>query len=113
MAFTIGIVLALVVAGFARSTGFDRDRTFYSTLVIVVASYYVLFAAVSGSTHALVVESLVMAAFAAIAVLGFKFSPWLIVAGLAAHGVFDGDRCRARRPAPDDWVGGGDGHGLT
>jgi hypothetical protein len=89
MAYAIGIVLALLVVCFARWTGFDRDRAFYPTVVVVVASYYVLFAAIGGSTHALVAESLVLAAFALIAVLGFKFSPWLIVVGLAAHGVFD------------------------
>jgi hypothetical protein len=89
MAYAIGIVLALLVVWFARWTGFDRDRAFYPTVVVVVASYYVLFAAIGGSTHALVAESLVLAVFALVAVLGFKFSPWLIVAGLAAHGVFD------------------------
>ena len=47
------------------------------------------FAAINGSTHALVAESLVLAAFALIAVLGFKFGPWLVGVGLAAHGVFD------------------------
>jgi hypothetical protein len=89
MAYAIGIVLALLVVCFASWTRFDRDRAFYPTLVVVIASYYVLFAVIGGSTHALVAEALVMAAFALVAVLGFKFSPWLIVAGLAAHGVFD------------------------
>ena len=31
MPYLIGIVLALVVAIFARLSGFDRDRSFYST----------------------------------------------------------------------------------
>jgi hypothetical protein len=42
-----------------------------------------------GSTHAVVVESLIMAAFVTVAVLALKFSPSLIVAGLAARGVID------------------------
>ena len=89
MAYVVGIALALVVVGFARWTRLDRDGAFYPTLVIVVAAYYVLFAAMAGEAHALVVESLVMLAFVAVAVLGFKLNVWLVVAALAAHGVLD------------------------
>jgi hypothetical protein len=87
--FTVGIVLSLVVALFARGVGLDRDRAFYPTVLIVVGSYYVLFAVMSGSMHALLIESIVMAAFLAAAVIGFKTSPWIVIAGLAAHGVLD------------------------
>jgi hypothetical protein len=89
MAYVIGIVLAAVVVGFARWSAFDRGRAFYPTVIIVVASYYVLFAAMGGSAQVLIVEALVMVAFVLVAVLGFKRSSWLIVAGLAGHGLFD------------------------
>jgi hypothetical protein len=89
MACIIGVVVALGVALFATLVGLDRDRTFYSTVTIVVASYYVLFAAMGGSGHALVVELIVMAGFVIVAVLGFKKSEWILVAALAGHGVFD------------------------
>jgi hypothetical protein len=49
----------------------------------------VLFAAMSGSVQAVVIESLVMTLFAAAAVAGFKSSPWIVVMALAGHGVFD------------------------
>ena len=49
MPYVIGIVLSGGVAVFARYVGFDRDRAFYPTVMIVIASYYVLFAAMSGS----------------------------------------------------------------
>jgi len=87
--FTVGIVLSLGVALFARGVGLDRDRAFYPTVLIVVASYYVLFAIMSGSTSAVLTESIVMAAFVAAAVMGFKTRSWIIIAGLAAHGVMD------------------------
>ena len=45
MPYVVGIVLSLGVALFARRVGFDRDRAFYPTVLIVIASYYVLFAA--------------------------------------------------------------------
>jgi len=89
MAYAIGIFLACGVAWFARRAGFDRDRAFYPTVVIVVASYYVLFAAMGGSAQVLIAEAVVMAAFVLVAVLAFKRSVWLVVAGLAGHGVFD------------------------
>jgi hypothetical protein len=89
MPYVIGIVLAVGVAVFARRVGFDRDRAFYPTVLIVVASYDVLFAAMSGSIQTVVLESVVMTLFVIAAVAGFKGSPWIIVAALAGHGVQD------------------------
>ena len=87
--FVIGIVLSAVVALFARQVGLDRDRAFYPTVMIVIALYYVLFAVMSGSVQTVVIESVVMALFAAAAVAGFRSSAWIVVAALAVHGVFD------------------------
>ena len=89
MPFVIGIVLSAGVAVFARKVGLDRDRAFYPTVTIVIALYYVLFAAMSGSVQAVVIESVVMTLFAAAAVAGFKSSTWIVVVALAGHGVFD------------------------
>ena len=89
MPYLAGIVLALTVSGVATLVGFDRDRAFYPTLLVVIASYYVLFAVIGGSSHAIGVETLVMTGFLLVATLGFKGNLWLIVAALAAHGVFD------------------------
>jgi hypothetical protein len=55
----------------------------------VIASYYALFAVMGGSPQALAVESIVIVAFLAATIAGFKYSLWLVVAALAAHGVFD------------------------
>jgi hypothetical protein len=41
------------------------------------------------STHALVLESLVGAVSLAVAVSGFRWSLWVVVVALAAHGIFD------------------------
>src|SRR5688572_6776351 len=89
MPYVIGIVLSAGVAVFARVAGFDRDRAFYPTVTIVIAAYYVLFAAMSGSVQTVVIESAVMVLFAAAAVAGFKSSAWIVVVALAGHGVFD------------------------
>jgi hypothetical protein len=55
----------------------------------VIASYYVLFAAMSGSIQTVVIESVVMALFVVAAVAGFKSSAWIVVVALAGHGLFD------------------------
>ncbi len=77
------------MCAFATLAGFDRDRVFYATLAIVIATYYILFAVMGSSTPALVLEALIACAFLAVAVAGFKNNLWLIVAALAGHGVFD------------------------
>ena len=89
MPYLAGMVLALTISVVATLIGFDRDRAFYPTLLLVIASYYILFAVVGGSTHALVAETLVMTGFLLLAVIGFKKNLWLVVAALFAHGVFD------------------------
>ena len=89
MAYLIGAGLAVAVGLFAWLVGFDRSRAFYPVVLIVVASYYLLFAVIGGSTAALWTELLLFAAFAAVAVLGFRFSLWLAAAGLLAHGLMD------------------------
>lgn len=87
--YFVGASLALSISLLATFVGFDRDRALYPTVMIVIASYYGLFAVMSGSMQALILESVVMAGFLLLSILGFKFNLWLVVAGLCAHGVFD------------------------
>src|SRR6476660_4918602 len=87
--YVVGIVISIGVALFARWVGLDRDRAFYPTVLIVIASYYVLFAAMVGSLQTVVLESAVLAVFVIAAVAGFKGNAWIIVAGLAGHVVQD------------------------
>lgn len=89
MALLVGAFLALAVGLFATSLGLDRDRAFYPTVTIVIASLYALFAVMGASTHALILESLVGAVFIAAAASGFRSSLWVVVVALAAHGLFD------------------------
>ena len=58
-------------------------------MVIVVALYYVLFAAMSGSVQTVLLESIAMIGFTIAAVIGFKSRAWIVVGALAGHGVFD------------------------
>src|SRR5687767_7068518 len=89
MPYVIGIVCSVGVALLGRYGGFDRDRAFYPTVLIVVAHYYVLFAAMTGSVQTVLLESALMTLFVIAAVGGFKASPWVVVGALAGHGVQD------------------------
>jgi hypothetical protein len=73
----------------ATVVGFDRERAFYPTVMIVIASYYVLFAVMGASKHTLTIEIVVAGGFLLVAVLGFRRNVWLVVAALIGHGVFD------------------------
>lgn len=89
MEYVIGVILTLAVVAFAAVTAFDRERAFYPTVLIVIASYYALFAVMGASTRTLIIESVLAGVFALFAVLGFKGSYWILVAAFIAHGVFD------------------------
>jgi hypothetical protein len=89
MAYLIGVGLALAISLMARIVGLDRDRAFYPTVMIVIAFLYGLFAVMGGSMSALGMESVPIAAFLLVTILGFKLNLWLVVGALFAHGVFD------------------------
>jgi len=89
VALVIGLSLALIVGAMATLVRLDRDRAFYPTVTMVVAAYYVLFAAMGAPTRTLVLEALAAALFVLAALGGFRSSLWVVVAALAGHGVFD------------------------
>ena len=89
MEYAIGAVLALVVGAGATAAGLDRDRAFYPTVLIVIASYYDLFAVLAGSAPVLGLETVALAVFAIAAIVGFRTSPWIVVGALASHAIFD------------------------
>lgn len=89
MEYLIGAILALAVGGFATLIGLDRGRAFYPTVLIVIATYYVLFAVMGGSTRVLLVEIAFASVVSLIAIIGFRKNLWIVVAALVGHGVFD------------------------
>ena len=89
MEYVVGALLGLAVPLFGRAVGFDRDRSFYTVVLVVTASYYDLFAVLGGSNHALLSELVATAAFIVLSAVGFRRNLWLVVVGLLAHGVFD------------------------
>ena len=89
MEYLIGALLGLAIGGFVTLSGFDRSRALYPTILIVVASYYCLFAVISGTDTALWYDTAIATLFAGAAIVGFRTSLWVIVAALVAHGTMD------------------------
>lgn len=89
MAYLVGIVLALAVSLFGTFFRFDRERSFYPVMTIVIASTYQLFAAMSGTIQLLSLETAMFFVFVSAAVVGFKTNLWIVVGALAGHGTFD------------------------
>ena len=89
MPIVVGALLAVGIAALAKFTRFDEDRSFYSTVLVIIASYYVLFAVLGGSGHALVWELVIAVAFSTVAIIGALFFPTLVGTGIVAHGLFD------------------------
>ena len=89
MEYLIGVLLALGVGVFARVVGFDRQRAFYASVLMVVAHYYILFATMDPNHTALTAEIVGALVFIAAAVVGFRIDMRYAAAGLTAHGVFD------------------------
>ena len=85
----VGVVLALL-AGLALTwAGMDRDRAVYPVVMIVIASYYVLFAVLGNSPQSQLIESSIFVLFFGMAIAGFRSNLWLVVFALAMHGALD------------------------
>jgi hypothetical protein len=89
MEYLIGLALSLAVAALAMVVGLDRDRAFYPTVLIVIAAYYVLFAAMAASTRILILEIIAASVFLLLAIVGYKKSLWLVALAIVGHGIFD------------------------
>ena len=89
MEYVIGVVAALAISMCATALGMDRERSFYPTVLAVVATYYALFAIMAGSTPALLSEAIPIALFLLAAGIGFRKGLWWVAIGLIAHGLFD------------------------
>ena len=87
--FIVGALLALAVAALGKITRFDQDRSFYSTVLVIIASYYLLFAIQGASPNVLVWEMVVALAFSLVAVFGALRFPLLVGVGIVGHGLFD------------------------
>jgi hypothetical protein len=89
-----GLLFGFAIIGLGYLTRQGRAIPFYSTVLIVIALVYVLFAVMAGGLDVLLVEGVIAAGFTVLAVVGARgpHRPWaggLIATGLVLHGGFD------------------------
>lgn len=89
MEYLVGMSLALALPALPALTGIGRGRDFYPLVLIIVASYYVLFAATQDSLSTTLLELLVALVFFAAGIIGFATSLWWVAAALVGHGLLD------------------------
>jgi len=63
--------------------------TVYALGLVLIASVYIGFSVADGRGKVIVIETCVASAFVVIAAVGLTGSGWLLVAGLAGHGLKD------------------------
>ena len=85
MEYLVGCLLSLATVVLAAVIGFARERSFYSTVLFVIATYYVLFAVMGASGRTLMIEIAIASGFILFAVLGFRANLWLLAAALLGH----------------------------
>ena len=86
---TWGAVLGVLQAASPLAFSWLDATTVYALGLAVIAAIYVGFAVADGRRHVLVVEVAVTAVFVTVAAAAVSGSAWLLVAGLAGHGVKD------------------------
>jgi hypothetical protein len=84
-----GIVVGVVQAATPLLFWWLDTATVYALGVIVIASIYVGFAVGDGRPKVIAVESGIAMGFVMVAAAAITGSPWLLVAGLAGHGLKD------------------------
>jgi hypothetical protein len=84
-----GIVVGVVQAATPLVFWWLDTATVYALGVIVIASIYVGFAVGDGRPKVIAVESGIAMGFVIVAAAAITGSPWLLVAGLAGHGLKD------------------------
>jgi hypothetical protein len=82
----VGVALAPLIVLLGRLSRLDRDRAMYPITLIVIATYYVLFATMGGA-QALPAELIGATVFIVVAILGFRTNLWWVAAGIAGHGL--------------------------
>lgn len=89
MSIAVGMAMAVAMCLAARFIGFDRDRAFHPVLLIAIASYDLVFAALTQEAGVIAGECLLASVFVTVAVVGFRKWPVLVMLGLVGHAAAD------------------------
>jgi hypothetical protein len=98
-----GLVVGVLQVAAPLAFFWLAPATVYALSLALIAAVYIGFAVADGRRHVLVVETAVAAVFVVVAAAAVTGSAWLIVAGLAGHGVKDLWQHRTRFVADTRW----------
>ena len=98
-----GIVVGFVQAATPLAFWWLNGATVYALGLVLIAAVYVGFAVADGRPNVIAVESSVAFAFVVVAAAAVTGSPWLLVIGLAGHGLKDLWQHRSHYVANTRW----------
>jgi hypothetical protein len=84
-----GVIVGVLQAASPLAFWWLDTPVVYALGLAVIAAIYIGFAVGDGRAHVIAIESTVAAAFVIVAAAAITGSPWLLVAGLAGHGLKD------------------------
>ena len=84
-----GVVIGVLQAASPVAFSWLDSATVYALGLALIAAIYIGFAVADGRPHVLAVETAVASAFVVVAAAAVTGTAWLIVAGLAGHGLKD------------------------
>jgi hypothetical protein len=84
-----GLVFGVLQAASPLAFWWLNTATVYALVLVLIASVYIGFAVADGRPLVIAAESGVAATFFVVAAAAVTGSPWLLVAGLAGHGLKD------------------------
>lgn len=84
-----GVVVGILQAGLPVGMWWLDSVLVWAISLVVIASIYVGFAVADGRPIVIAVEVGVALGFVILAAIGITTSPWLVVIGLAGHGLKD------------------------
>ena len=98
-----GAVLGVLQAASPVALPWLDSVTVYALQLAFIAAVYIGFAVADGRRHVLAVETAVASVFVIVAAVAVTGSAWLVVAGLAGHGLKDVWQHRTRFVSGTRW----------
>jgi hypothetical protein len=98
-----GVVVGVIQAATPLALWWLDSATVYALGLVVIAPVYIGLAVADGRWDRIAVESGVAGAFVIVAAVAVTGSPWLLVVGLAGHGVKDLWQHRSQFVANTRW----------
>jgi hypothetical protein len=84
-----GVAVGAIQAASPLAFWWLEPKTVYALGLAVIAAIYIGFSVADGRWHVIAVESSVAGFFVVVAAIGVNASAWLLVLGLAGHGLKD------------------------